>query len=37
VFMRMSRDPLQLRPPADGNWTSVRPPERSVDAARRQF
>jgi len=38
ALMRMARDPLHLRPPAGGNnWTSVRPPERSVDSARRQF
>jgi hypothetical protein len=37
VLMRMFRDPLRLRPPAAGNWTAVRPPERSVEAARRQF
>ena len=38
VLMRMSRDPLHLRPPEQGNnWTPARPHERSVDAARRQF
>jgi hypothetical protein len=37
LLMRLGRDPLHLRPPADGNWTPARPHERSVDAARRQF
>jgi hypothetical protein len=38
ALMRMSRDPLHLRRPASGNnWTAVRPPERNVDSARRQF
>jgi len=38
VLMRMSRDPLHLREPKDGNnWTPVRPHESGVDAARRQF
>jgi hypothetical protein len=37
LLMRMRRDPLHLRPPKAGNWTPIRPSERSVDAARRQF
>lgn len=37
VLMRLSRDPLHLRPPADGNWLPAQQNERSVEAARRQF
>jgi len=37
LLMRLSRDPLHLRAPRDGNWTPARQNERSVDAARRQF
>jgi hypothetical protein len=37
LLMRLARDPLHLRPPAQGNWTPTPQHERSVDAARRQF
>ena len=37
ILMRLSRDPLHLRPPERDNWTPIRPHERSIDAARRQF
>jgi len=37
LLMRLSRDPLHLRPPAESNWTAVSQHERSVEAARRQF
>jgi len=37
MLMRLSRDPLHLREPAQGNWTEARQNERTVEAARRQF
>ncbi|MBX3024398.1 hypothetical protein KF840_05750 [bacterium] len=37
VLMRLSRDPLHLRPPAGSNWLPSAQHERSVEAARRQF
>ena len=37
VLMRMSRDPLHLRPPAESNFLPATQNERSVEAARRQF
>jgi hypothetical protein len=37
VLMRLSRDPLHLRPPEQTNWTPAKQSERSVDAARQQF
>ena len=37
ILMRMSRDPLHLRPPESTNWTPVRQAERSVESARQQF
>jgi len=37
ALMRLSRDPLHLRPRADGNWLPAQQHERSVEAARRQF
>ena len=37
ALMRLSRDPLHLREPAQGNWTEARQNERTVEAARRQF
>ena len=37
LLMRLARDPLHLRHPAQGNWTPTRQTERSVDAARQQF
>ena len=37
LLMRLSRDPLHLRPPAESNWTPTQQHERSVEAARRQF
>lgn len=36
VLMRLVRDPLRLRPPAQGNWVETRQSERSIEAARRQ-
>ena len=37
MLMRVTRDPLHLREPQDGNWLPVEQNERDVDAARRQF
>ena len=37
LLMRLTRDPLHLRPPAQGNWTPTRQHERSVDAAHKVF
>jgi hypothetical protein len=37
LLMRLSRDPLHLREPADSNWLPAPQHERSVEAARRQF
>lgn len=37
LLMRLFRDPLHLRPPAESNWLPPRQAERSVDAARQQF
>lgn len=37
ILMRLSRDPLHLRHPEQGNWTPTPKHERSVEAARRQF
>jgi hypothetical protein len=37
VFLRLSRDPLRLRPPEGSNWVPARQHERGVEAARRQF
>lgn len=37
MLMRLSRDPLHLRPRAEGNWLPAPQHERSVEAARRQF
>ena len=37
MLMRLTRDPLHLRPPQDGNWVPAHQHERDVDAARRQF
>jgi hypothetical protein len=37
LLMRLSRDPLHLRPRADTNWLPAPQHERSVEAARRQF
>lgn len=37
LLMRLSRDPLHLRPPAQSNWTPARQSERSVESARQQF
>jgi len=34
---RLTRDPLQLKPPKKGNWHECKQSPRSVDAARRQF
>jgi hypothetical protein len=37
MLMRLSRDPLHLRPRAQGNTLPVQQAERSLDAARQQF
>jgi hypothetical protein len=37
LVMRLTGDPLHLRPPVGGNWTAHRHEEPSVDSARRQF
>ena len=37
LLMRLSRDPLHMRPRDDGNWLPAPQHERSVEAARRQF
>jgi hypothetical protein len=37
MLMRLTRDPLHLRPPQDSNWVPAHQHERGVDAARRQF
>jgi hypothetical protein len=37
LLMRLSRDPLHLKAPEHGNWTTARQNERNVEAARRQF
>ena len=37
LLMRLSRDPLHLRPPAQSNFTQARQSERSVESARQQF
>ncbi len=36
LLMRLSRDPLHLKPPKQTNWTPARQNERSVEAARQQ-
>ncbi len=36
LLMRLSRDPLHLKPPTQGNWTPARQNERSVESARQQ-
>lgn len=37
LLARMTRDPLQLKPPKGGNWHDCKQSPRNVDAARRQF
>jgi hypothetical protein len=37
LVMRLTGDPLHLRPPGGSNWTAHRHEEPSVDSARRQF
>src|SRR5262245_47055966 len=37
LFMRMFRDPLRLRRPADGNWSPAKQEKPSIETARRQF
>jgi polyferredoxin len=36
VFMRLTRDPLHLKMPAESNWTAVRQNARTVESARQQ-
>jgi hypothetical protein len=37
LLMRLSRDPLHLRPPEGSNWKPTRRHDHSVEEARRQF
>lgn len=37
LLARLARDPLHIRPPAQGNWTAVEHEELTVERARQQF
>ena len=36
LLARLSRDPLQLRPPENGNWHECKQSPRTIETARRQ-